>query len=129
MQRPKANTLNFGSRDVLGQNTTLTPRSINGCRRIVGGGGGGGKGGQYPYSLHASRCGCLVRRGGVCDGGGNTPDVSWAAWLECRFSLLPFVFLPQNLRNVDNETPLIIKKCTLRPFKISIIKCLIRSLR
>ena len=27
-------------------------------------GGGGEKGGQYPYSLHASRCGCLVRRGG-----------------------------------------------------------------
>ena len=26
--------------------------------------GGGGKGGQYPYSLHASRCKCLVRRGG-----------------------------------------------------------------
>ena len=34
---------------------------------------GGEKGGQYPYSLHASRCGCLVRLsreaggGGVCD--------------------------------------------------------------
>ena len=92
--------------------------------------GGGGEGGHYPYSLHASRCGRLARKeGGGGDGGGNTPGVSWAAWLECRLSLLPYVFLPQNLWNVDNETPLIIKKCTLRPFKISIVKCLIRSFR
>ena len=48
-------------------------------------GGGEEKGGQYPYSLHASRCGCLVRKGGGCvwcDGGGNTPGVSWAARVQ-----------------------------------------------
>ena len=27
-------------------------------------GGGGGKGGHYPYSLHASRCGRLARKEG-----------------------------------------------------------------
>lgn len=56
----------------------------------LSGEGGGKKGGQYPYSLHASRCGCLVRvsgeeGGGVgvwCDGGGNTPGVSWAARVQ-----------------------------------------------
>ena len=91
--------------------------------------GGGGKGGTTPTRSMLRAVGVSRGRRGGGDGGGNTPGVSWAAWLECRLSLLPYVFLPQNLWNVDNETPLIIKKCTLRPFKISIIKCLIRSLR
>ena len=34
-------------------------------------GGGGEKGGQYPYSLHASRCGCLVRLSREEGGGGG----------------------------------------------------------
>ena len=43
---------------------------------------GGEKGGQYPYSLHASRCGCLVRKGGGGgvmwgEGGGNTRGGWW----------------------------------------------------
>ena len=97
-----------------------------GAGELSGGGGRGALPLLAPcFALWASR----EEGGGGGDGGGNTPGVSWAAWLECRLSLLPYVFLPQNLWNVDNETPLIIKKCTLRPFKISIIKCLIRSLR
>lgn len=95
-------------------------------------GGGGGERGAIPLLAP-----CFVLWVSREEGGGGCvcdvmvaviPRVS-RGLLECRFSLLPYIFLPQNLRNVDNETPLIIKKCTLRPFKISIIKCLIRSLR